>query len=380
MPGEPVATCMDALLGTLPVEYRRYPVSLALSAAECACSDTWELPSGLSQRAAAKLSGVLCEARCAGETLETLSLDVRGNGPLIAAVALKTDLLVDLQRAASARGFKLRRITSVPAALADVFSSETSLRVRFPGEEISIQREKNRTQWRSFPHDRDEGTAGPNEEVPWQGTRVPMQLAPAFAAALADSDRVPDALRGLPGAPGRILERLRIPIVGLAAAATLFLLALGIHCQSRRAETERYLMAVRTLESDLWKRHWPARLPKEGGLLLAMRAYLRESGTQPDESSAPSALSLWSEIGKGLPDVESLGMTLESLDLSPEGGKLVATLPVVPGDKLRNAGLLENGLNQSERILVRGEYEAREKDVQVRLRIDAREPVRQGGK
>ncbi len=380
IPGDSAADCLEALLGVLPVEYLRTPVSLALSAGELACSDTWDLPEELTKSAAAKLAAVLCEARCAGETLETLSLDVRQNDRSIVAVALRTDLLVALQRVASARGSRLSRITSLPAALADTFTDETPLVVRFGGEEISIERGEVRTGWRSFPIDCGEERAGEGNGIPWQGTSISSALAPAFAAALADSDRVPDALRGLPGAPGRTLERLRTPLVGLAAAATLFLLALGIHFQSKRAEAERHLVAVRALESDLWKRHWPARAPKEGGLLQAMRAHLRESGAQPGDAVVPSALSLWSEIGKGLPDVETLGMTLESLDLSPEGGKLVATLPVAPGDKLKNAGILEKGLNQSEGILVRGEYEAREKDVQVRLRIDARDRVPREGK
>ena len=71
-----------------------------------------------------------------------------------------------------------------------------------------------------------------------------------------------------------------------------------------------------------------------------------------------------------MPEPEALGLTLESLDLAPDGGRISARLPAVKEDPLKNASQLESRLNQSSRMTARGDYEVRDGQVQVRLRMD----------
>jgi hypothetical protein len=103
-----------------------------------------------------------------------------------------------------------------------------------------------------------------------------------------------------------------------------------------------------------------------------MRERLSDLGEIPGSTDFPSALAFWGEIGKRMPDPEAIGMTLESLDLAPDGGRISARVPAIQGDPLKNASQLEGQLNQSRKMAARGDYEVREGQVQVRLRLDFR--------
>jgi hypothetical protein len=370
--GDPLHQCLDALLLGLPEDYRKLPISLALSPGDLACSDAWVPPAGTARPSLAQVLPVLCETRCAGEPIENLAMDVIETGSLLQAVAIRIELLTEVRRILKERGTRLKLLTAIPAALAQVFVQEASLSISQAGDEFSIRHEAGNLLWRSRPVDRKLDPEQEPKEVPWQKTRIPLHLAPAFAAAVADPNAIPDALRGAPGTPRSFAYRLRTPLLGFSVAAALFLAALGIRFEGERSHVLEDLTRLQEAEAALWKEHFPDQTFKVGGFLPAIRACLRESGAGADGTRVPSALDLCEEIAKQLPDVESTGMTLDTLDVTSEGARMVATLAQAPGDRMKYAAILEAALNQSDQITARGESEARDMLVQVRLRIDPR--------
>ncbi len=369
---------LEELLSALPRDLGKAPVSLALSSGEFACADAWAPPEGLKRSALETLAPALCEARCAGETLEDLSLDVVLGEKSIHAVALSNEVLEGLRRVAAARGIPIHLVTAIPPVLAGVFSGKDELHVLSGGEGIEVRREGGVVSWRSYPLDPPE-CVSPNGALQWGGIVIPADRIPAFAAAVAEPDGLPNALRGAPDAPRSFLSRYLRPLLGLGAAVALFLgtLAFSFHrrTDSLRAEVE----GLSRDEEGFQRTHLPGRSSKGPDLLRAMNDRLREAGESPSGSEFPSALSFWIEIARQMPDVEAMGMALESLDLSPEGGRLSAAVIPVAGDELRNAALLEGSLNKSPRMTARGDYERREKDLQVRLRIEFRPDRDPGG-
>ncbi len=366
--GTGAARTLAELLEALPAEWRKVArVSIALSASDCATADVWELPAGFRGSALAKLLPALTEARSAGDNLEELAIHGVTVGGTVRAIALRNELLGEIRTALASAGLKAALVTSIPAALADAFSGHARLVVPCPGETVELLKRDGRAEWSSFPV--DGASQDPGVPLTWKGASVPLALAPAFAAAVARAESVPDALRGAPDAARGFAGRLRSPLLGVGGAAALLLLALGIRFETDRAHSAAILARARMDERGLWKKHLPDEPAVEGGFLRALKTRLKASGESPDESSQPSALDLWCEIGKRLPEVEGLGLTLESLDLSPEGARLVAAVAAPPEERLRHASLLERSLNAGDAISASGDFEARERDVQVRLRI-----------
>src|SRR5258708_14787056 len=68
--GTSPATALSSLLASVPAEYQRSRLQVALSSADLACSDAWLLPPGIREAAIQKLGPALIESRCAGEELE----------------------------------------------------------------------------------------------------------------------------------------------------------------------------------------------------------------------------------------------------------------------------------------------------------------------
>jgi hypothetical protein len=232
-------------------------------------------------------------------------------------------------------------------------------------ERIEVWRgERDMLESRSSPCDApdDPGTLVAN------GTSVPIRFATAFAAAKCDPDRVPNRAALLPGARGALLARLREPLVNLAAAAALLLAAVGVWCHREKAREDADLAQVRGASVELWNRLLPGETPKEGALLKAL---LAQSG-QADEPTSPSALAFWIEIGRHLPDPEPIGLNVDALDITPEGGRLSARVPAAKEDPLKNASVVEGQLNQSQKLRARGDYEVRDGQVQIRLRMEFR--------
>jgi len=365
----PSRTLKD-LLAELPERFRNQTLALALSSGDLACDDLWEAPEGLRARDVAAVAPVLLEARSTGETLEQLAVDVRLAGGTLAAVALGTQELQDLLRESKARGVRLRLVTSIPAALADVFGRKENVAISWAGQRVDVERRDGKILWRSVPQD---GTEEPPATPLALGglTLTPGQAA-AVAVALADSEVLPDALRGAPGAPRSFGTRFRGPLRALAVAAALFLAALGLSFRAQERRFQAELAAGEQEERSLWKRHFSDRTPVRGDLLRAAKDRLRDSGQAGGDATVPSAFLFFMDLGRHLPDADALWLTLDTLDVSPEGGRMSASVSSVPGDVLRNAALLEAKVNESSRMTARGDFEARERDVQVRLKMDYR--------
>jgi hypothetical protein len=359
-------TTIPELLRTLLAEFRnpRTPMDLAvaLSLADVACGDAWTPPATWAD-AGARTLPALCETRCVSETLETLLLDVSRPGGTWLLVAMDRSAAQEIAEAAG--GFRLKVLTAAPAALASAFGN---LRIAAGGERIEIECREGIPSWRACPFD------GPDEpgSVPWNGVQIPREQAAAFAAAVCEPDAVPNLLNAFPQHRKTFLKRFRDPLLNVGAAAALCLGAFGVQFHREAVRERDELAAARRAEMELWGRFLPTDGPREGRLLKAMRDRLADLGETSGAADIPSALAFWGEIGRQMPDPESLGLTLESLDLAPDGGRLSARVPASKDDPLKNASQLETRLNQSKKLAARGDYEVREGQVQVRLRMDYR--------
>jgi hypothetical protein len=356
VPGDLEKT-LRPLLSLVREPLKKAPLTLLLSPQDAACTESWKEDHAFSPTTLARLGPALCEARSAGESVEELAVHLIQAGGSVRSIAVRREVVQSLRKAAE--GFNLVSVSSIPAALAAVFPRGA---FTTGGERFEI----GDGLWRAFPTD---GADDPGT-YQWQGTDVPFPLAAAFAGAVADPDLLPNALQGTPEGRPTFLRRFAQPLVAIGAAATLVIaaLALRFHHEAERARTE--MGAVRRAERALWDKTLPMDPPQEGGLLRTLKRRLADLGETPGVSDSPSALSFWVEIARQMPDAESTGITLESLDLAPDGGRLSARFAAAKEDPLKNAAQLEGKLNGSERLKARGDYEVREGQVQVRLRMD----------
>ena len=366
---------LRVLLESLSEDQRMGPVFLALSSGVFACDGIWAPPSEKIKRSAIpKIAPTLCEARTAAEKLETLAVDAVEEHSLIHGIAIESDLLERVREVVKSSGLTLSLVTAAPAVLASVLPEEESIELPYGRETVRVEKGKSGRSCRSFPKDAAEAEGGISFTL--EGVELQARQIVAFALAVCDLDRVPNALRGASDAPRSFLRRFRRPVVALGVAAALFLLSVGLYFRGETRRYERELEAARRMEASLWKDYLPDETRTQGLLVRSMKDRLLEVGENPTDSTFPSALRFWAEIGKHLPDVEAMGMTLESLDLSPEGGRLEAVVATVPRDPLKNAALLEGKLNESGKMTTRGDYETRGNKIQVRLRMHYREGTR----
>jgi hypothetical protein len=360
-PGTPPAQVLRDLLSQVDAPRSAANLAVALSPADLACGDAWTLPKGMTGRTAAKVGRALCETRCASETLETLVVDASLTDAAAQAVALDRGLADDLLRAAD--GTRLVLLTAVPAALAQTLGA---IALTQGGERFEVAVQDGVPSWRVSPVDRPDDAGS----LAWNGLQVPVEQAAALAAAACDPERVPNLLHAFPQHRQTFIKRFRDALLNVAAAAALCLGALGVHFHRDAARERDELAAARRAEMELWGRFLPAEEPREGRLLKTMLDRLGDLGETGGAADVPSALAFWGEIGKQMPDPEALGLTLESLDLAPDGGRLSARVPAAKDDPLKNAAQLEGKLNQSKKMTTRGDYEVRDGQVQVRLRMD----------
>lgn len=361
LPGTSAAEFLRELRRDIPMSAVGSPMAIVLSPVDLACSDSWVIPEALLRKSSDRFSAALCETRCATESLESLAHDVQVCNGAAFGAALDRAQTDELMLAAA--DFKVVLLAPAPAVLAQAFGSLT---LQQGGERFEIRAEGATQAWRAYPVDRcDDDTP-----LAWHDLDVPGALAPAFAAAVCDPDSVPNLLNALPQYRKTFAKRFRDILVNLAAAAALCFGACGVHFHREAAREHEETADARRAEMDLWSRFLPAQEPREGKLLKTMRERLDDLGETSGSTEFPSALSFWGEIGKQMPDPEALGLTLESLDLAPDGGRISARVPVVKDDPLKNAGQLEAKLSQSPKMTARGDYEVRDGQVQVRLRMD----------
>lgn len=347
------------LLQKVPGSSRKAPLAVALSDGDFACAETVPAGPSIRPRDLVRIAPSIAEAECAGETLEELAVDAAVLGKTLLAAALRRETLAEIRRVAAEAGVHLELVTAVPVALAAMLADGKSLELSWGGERTEAKREAGAVSWRSHPMDSGDQDAGGGAPA-------------AVAAAACDPESVPNLLRGAPDAPRSFGGRFRRPLLGLAGTSALLVLALGLEFRATRARVEMEKARASVLERELWAKYLPSEKERPGQLLWTVRERLRAAGAGGGGPAYPSAFLFWHEIARRIPEADELGMTLETLDLSPEGGRLSAVVSAVPGDPLRNAALLEAKLGQSQVMTARGDYEARAKDVQVRLRMDYR--------
>lgn len=352
---------LPGILPDLDLTRKDTSLKIVLSSADLACGDVWTLPGEMTPQAASKIGSAVCESRCTSETLETLVVDTSLSESRSQAVALDRSQTEEVLKAVE--GFNVTLLAAIPAVLSQVFGAAQFTQ---GGERFEVSSQEGQPAWRVYPVD------GPDEagSLSWKGQEIPFERAAAFAAALSDPEQVPNLLNSLPKHRKTFLKRFRDPLVSVAIGAALCLGALGVHFHRDLAREREETAIARRAEMQLWARYLPGDEPREGRLLKTMHDRLGDLGELSGGSEIPSALGFWGEIAKQMPDPESLGVTLESLDLAPDGGRISARVPAVKDDPLKNAAQLEGKLNQSRNLRARGDYEVRDGQVQVRLRMD----------
>lgn len=351
---------LRAVLSEVPASLKKARVALALSPGDLACADRWIPLEGIQSANLARIGPAMCEARCAGETVETLAVDLVPAGQAVQAVALSRESLEAIVHAAS--GFPLALVTSIPSVLSSFFPD---LSLTCEGEAFEIRSGA----WRARPVDSVEETSG---NLTVGSLEVPAVLAPAVAVALIDPDEVPNALRATPAGRPTFVRRHRDALLGIAAAAALCLASLGVRFHQELRSERAGIESARRAELELWRRFLPSDEPRPGKLLRIMSDRLRGLGEGSGSDPTPSALGFWSEIAAHFPDPDALGLTLDALDLASDGGRLLARVPAAVEDPLKNASQLEGHLARSRKLRLRGDYEVREGEVQIRLRLDYR--------
>lgn len=370
------------LLKAIPSDMAVSELAVALSPAELACADCF----GVSYRTEGQLDAVkasLAESRSCGETAEELCAD------LFQISASKTESIVEL--AAIQRGVlqairaALKEAASIPLVLVTTLPSALAHGLKLPDGEHTLAflgetavlhiRGGLPCGWQVFPaktSGSDSGSAqnSGNAVELKGGLRVVLSLASAAAAASVDPGQMVNLLRDVEDAPKSLSAKLRRPLLQALGAAALLCFAAGLYFNKRAAICADGLERCAELERKLAESYLPGR--NSGNASIKERVtQTRASYTRNRElNRAPSALSFWSEIGARIPSADKIGLSLESLQLSSDTGRLVARVDTTPADPLANASLLERALNSSEELAARGEFESKNNEVIVRLRLD----------
>ncbi|MCK6472734.1 MAG: hypothetical protein L6R28_13410 [Planctomycetes bacterium] len=402
-PGQTPVQTLRSLLSLVPAELRCREVRIALSPRWLACADLLEVK----LRSEAQIEAVarsLAEGRCAGESAEDLAVDVVRltsvpSGSRVAVHGISQVLLDELRSVIKERfpDASLSLVTSTLAALAEVLAQSHDPRavaLEAGGEGLIVAIGKDGAeQWRAFPvrgllpTPPDEWTriaaslGAPedalhihaSEATPvelGEGFRVEPAFVPAVAACLADPQRGANLLRGATGAPRSAGARLggTLQVLGAAAVLVLAALAFLFHVKTRNAA--EVSKGLRQAEESLWKEAFPAKSFRAGFLLQEMEAVATRQEKNAQANDLPSALKFWSELGSVMPDADKTGLTLDALQLGPDGGRLTARMEARGSDGLQEAANLERAMNASKRLAARGEFEARGKEVLVRMRLD----------
>lgn len=405
-PGTTLAASIKELLAGLDGGWRRCEVRIALSPGELACADRFDTPFPSDGQVQA-VAGSLAEGRSAGETAESLAVDAllldrTPGGSLVELSAISMTVL-DAVRSAVREALphgKLTLVSSMPAVLARAFAPQPGPYVvafQAGGEGFILSgRGEELPSVRCFPL--EDGrllspvklqAAASGLDVSGVSIRVlgaaegiilkcGVRTEPAFACAVAmatlDAATLTNVLRGAPDAQKSIGSRLERPLVFLAGAAAILLFAAGLvfHMKARRAEAALDRMAGQ--ERKLWNEYLPGQKYKPDGLAAALKRALDERQRTAEANRGASALAIWDELARAMPDPDALGLALDSMQLDTEGGRFTAKVDTKPGDPLANAALLEHALNASERLSARGEFEARDHAVTVRMRLGYRVP------
>ena len=400
---KPLDGVLEELLRNVPPDWRRCELSVALSHSLLACCDCFEVP----YRTETQLELVapsLAEGRCAGESAEDLAVDavqiaISENGMTVEILAIQQVRLANLRASIrkSLPHVRLIHVGSIAAALAkslrlqDCVCALGSSAHSAEGYAL-LYKEGRPVTWRGFPlqpvldparkslQARAAELAAGRASSPVvhcgdrqiefaNGARIDLSFAAATAAAMPACVTTASLLRGAPDYPKRFVARFKQSILGTMAAAAVLMVAAGLYFNSRAVNAAADLDTARANERKLWQVYLPAERPI-GPLLESMQRKIAEHNKSMDANRAPSALAFWSEIGAVLPQPDPIGLTLDTLQLGPDGGRWMGRVTAKPGDPLANAASFERALNNSGAIAARGEFETKDAEVHVRMRLD----------
>lgn len=383
----PADQMLGSVLKAMPVEWKDAHVRFALSNADLACGDCFLVPYR-SEREVEAIAGSLAESRCAGSTSEDLAIDVRlisttaegsvvdlASMPLADLAKLRAQLKEHLPES------KLDLISSAPSLLAHSLrekSQAANLVFADAGEAAELQFHQERiVSWRWFPIDRGSTSTEPDTSTVElrESLTVSALLAVAAAAAMAETGQSANLLRSAPDAPKNALSLLRTPLLLSATAAVAAILVSGIYLDKLTQNLRSEITATEKQENVLWREALPAETYRAGTLASRMKQVLAQRNKTADVNRFPSALTLWSEVAAVFPNPEPLGLSVESLQLGPDGGRMNGRVKRGVGDPLAFAAGLESALNQSLSLAARGEFETKESEVVVRMRLDYRTPA-----
>ena len=373
------AELLRTALAEIPALWHDARVCIALSYFDLACGDCFEVPHR-SEREIVDIAGSLAESRCAGYSSEDLAIDVRvlgksGKGSVIDLVAAPQATLEEFRVVVRTQWpkAKLELISSSPSLLAGALAAPSaSSRMAFTsageGAEFCFE-QGHPTAWRWFPLDRE--PAEPAGAIALHGgLEIPPAFAVAAAAALAVTAKSTNLLRAAPDAPRNAVALLRGPLLlsGTAAALVIFIAGLYFDKVSKNVRSE--LKTCEDRQRVLWHDVLPEETYRPNMLAVRMKQVLDQRNKTADANRFPSALAFWSEVASVFPNPEPLGLSLESLQLGPDGGRMNGRVKRGESDPLANAAGLEAALNQSPGLAARGEFETKETDIIVRMRLD----------
>lgn len=394
--GTSACAALQGILSSLSAEWHAADVRLVLSAGDVACADCFEVPfkteSEIEDTAAS-----LAEGRCAGESAEELAIAIRQavrrkDGSCVHALALKQAQLKELRDVFS-QALPSARLTLISSALPLLSSMLTQdgfyvLDARAAGEVLSVlMKDGVAQQWASCPRGHSE--VGVNADVVAQSfgnsekletfageislkanLKAPPEFAVAYAALECEPAQVLNILAIAPDAQKASTGRLRGAWMRTAVAAMLLFGAAGFYFDTVASRAAQALEIVDAKERELWKQRFPSKQYLPGALHASMTKMLADHTKGEGANQFPSALGFWGEMVAHMPNPEQVGLSIESLQLSHDGGRLVGHVDKASDDVLKNASMLEAHLNTSKLMQTRGEYETRDKDIVVRLRMD----------
>lgn len=387
---------LQAALEKLPPAWRNSDIFLAISSGDLACADCFEVPFS-SEGQIEAISGSLAESRCAGFSAEELATDLQRidgtkTGSIVQVVALAhrtlSAILACVKTALPAA--RLRTVTAIPMALSHAIHRQGVHGLIVAGEGILLANDGHAQAWRSFPV----GSGRPEQALSTRAASVgagditihtreislcdidtvPIDLAAAVAVALVEPGKNANLLRSAMDAPRSALARLRGLLTLAGAAAALLFVAAGLYFDKQARQLETGATAIEKTERTLWEGALPTEAYKPAALTSRLKKILAQRNRVAEANKYPSALAFWGEMASVLPNADQVGLSMESLQLGPDGGRLTGKVNKGTADPLSNASLLESALNNSESLAARGEFETRETEIVVRMRLDYRQP------
>jgi len=397
--GNALPQALASVLENVPAQWRRCDLFLALSAGDFACCDIFSVPFATEQQIE-HVAGSLAEGRSAGASLEEIAFDIQCSSASagqqrVQIAAVLHENLSQIQQGirAALPDAKLLLVTPCAVAFAAALASDGVHAIAAGGECVIVRRDSGALKdWRSLPvnnaskdrilqHAKGLGEEGVepvvySETISFHGIEVSSDIVFACAAALCDPQHSLNVLRGSREAPRGLIKKMRRPLLLAQAAAAILLLSSGLYFEMFARRYEAQLQSCDGVEKAAWQAVLPGEKYRPGALTPRLKKILAKRNKTMDANNYPSALAFWSEVASVFPNADQMGMALESLQLGPDGGRITGRVNKGSGDPLANAALLESSLNNSESIAARGEYETKESEIVVRMRLDYKPPVR----